>query len=173
MREKKSNARTPKAVARSTPVHDDPSINEEGLLALVGYNCRQVTMVMGPRFAKRMAKLGIRRMEFAVLMLVRGDEQINQKRLAKIIHVAPSNLNLVLDRLESVGWLVRYRNPLDKRSQFVKLTPRGLRKCEIAEKAAIETENEATSALTDQERAELVRLLRKVHLHSEPGAAVN
>ena len=81
-----------------------------------------------------------------------------------MLHVAPPNLNLVLDRLESVGWLGRYRNPLDKRSQFLRLTPRGARKCASAENAAIETEREFASALTEEEGRELVRLLKKVHL---------
>ena len=142
----------------------EPAVKQDRLLQRIGYNCRQATMVMGPPFARRMAKLGIRRMEFAVLMLVRDNEQINQKTLAEVLHVAPPNLNLVLDRLESVGWLGRYRNPLDKRSQFLRLTPRGVRKCESAEQASIEVENECTAALSAEESRELVRLLRKVHL---------
>ena len=162
MSQAKSNA-----VARAKPSQAAHPTNQEKLLSLVGYNCRQVTMFMGPRFAKRMHKLGILRMEFAVLMLVRDNDQINQKRLAEIMHVAPSNLNLVLDRLESVGWVMRYRNPLDKRSQFLKLTLRGTRKCESAEKAGVEVENEATAILSEEERAELVRLLKKIHLQEE------
>jgi len=141
----------------------ETTVNQERLLELIGYNCRQAAMVISPPFAKRMTKLGIRRMEFAVLMLVRDNEQINQKSLAKALHVAPPNLNLVLDRLESVGWLGRYRNPLDKRSQFLRLTARGLRKCASAEQAAIEAETECASALSEEEGRELVRLLKKIH----------
>ena len=156
----KSSATTggPKAI-RANDV-----VNQDRLLERIGYNCRQVTMVMGPIFAKRMAKLGIRRLEFSVLMLVRDNEQINQMTLAKVLHVAPPNLNLVLDRLESVGWIERYRNPLDKRSQFLRLTSRGIRKCASAEKLADETENECTAALTAEECQELLRLLKKVHI---------
>ena len=151
---------------RGTPPKERPdtSINQDRLLERIGYNCRQATMVISPAFAKRMTKHGIRRMEFAVLMLVRDNEQINQKSLAKALHVAPPNLNLVLDRLESVGWLERYRNQLDKRSQFLRLTPRGVRKCASAEKAAIEVEAEYAAALSVEESRELVRLLKKIHL---------
>jgi len=140
------------------------AVNQDRLLERIGYNCRQATIAIGQPFAKRMSKLGIRRMEFAVLMLVRDNEQINQKSLAKVLHVAPPNLNLVLDRLESVGWLGRYRNPVDKRSQFLRLTPRGLRKCASAEKSAIEGESMCTAALSEEEAQELVRLLKKLHL---------
>ncbi|MCX7175939.1 MAG: MarR family transcriptional regulator [Proteobacteria bacterium] len=139
-------------------------VNQDRLLERIGYNCRQVIMVIGPPLAKRMTKLGIRRMEFAVLMLVRDNEQINQKSLAKALHVAPPNLNLVLDRLESVGWIERYRNQLDKRSQFLRLTARGVRKCSSAEQAAIEAETEFAAALSEEEARELVRLLKKIHL---------
>ncbi len=159
--------------AQPEPGHVTQGIMQDRLLELVGYNCRQVSTFMGAKFAKKMAKIGLRRMEFAVLMLVRENEQINQKRLAEVIQVAPSNLNLVLDRLESVGWLVRYRNPIDKRSQFVKLTLRGIRKCRSAEIAAIETENEITASLSASERSELVRLLRKVHLEARPRLEIN
>ena len=156
--------KTSRAAGASRSAQAESAVEQSGLLALVGYNCRQATMVLTPVFSKRMTKLGLRRMEFAVLMLVRENEQINQKTLAEIMHVAPSNLNLVLDRLESVGWLARYRNPLDKRSQFLRLTPRGVRKCESAEKTAVEVENECTAALSAAERVELLRLLKKVHL---------
>lgn len=142
----------------------EPTVNQDRLLQRIGYNCRQVIMVVGPPFAKRMAKLGLRRMEFAVLMLVRENEKINQKTLAEMLHVAPPNLNLVLDRLESVGWLERYRNPLDKRSQFLRLTLRGVRKCQSAEQASVEVEKECTAALSEEESRKLVRLLKKVHL---------
>ena len=154
------------AAETSKTSRPEAMVNHQRLLELIGYNCRQATMVFTPLFAKRMAKLGIRRMEFAVLMLVRDNEQINQKSLAKVLHVAPPNLNLVLDRLESVGWLERYRNPLDKRSQFLRLTPRGVRKCASAEKVAIEAEAECAAALSEDECRELIRLLKKIHLRS-------
>lgn len=142
----------------------ESEVRQDRLLEFIGYNCRQATMVITPPFTKRMTKLGIRRMEFAILMLVRDNDTINQKSLATALHVAPPNLNLVLDRLESVGWLERFRNPADRRSQFLRLTTQGLRKCTIAEKAALEAETECAAALTEEEGRELVRLLKKLHL---------
>ena len=88
----------------------------------------------------------------------------NQKRLSNAIDVSPPNLATLLDRLEKRGLLVRQRNPLDKRSQTLVLTPDGVGMCIKAEKTASELERKATSALTDTEREQLLQLLQKLFL---------
>jgi DNA-binding MarR family transcriptional regulator len=137
-------------------------LDQSMLLSLVGYNCRRAYITIMPLFEKRMAKYDLRPVDFSVLSLLKANPNITQKRLSQAINVSPPNLATLLDRLENRGLVVRQRNPLDKRSQTLVLTPDGMRMCIKAEKTASELETEATAALTDAERAQLLGLLQKI-----------
>lgn len=139
-------------------------LDQSLLLSLVGYNCRRAYINIMPLFQKRMEKFELRPVDFTVLSLLKANPNINQKRLSKAINVSPPNLATLLDRLEKRGLLVRQRNPLDKRSQTLALTPEGFGMCIKAEKTASELERKATSALTDDERQQLIQLLQKLFL---------
>lgn len=145
----------------------DQPLNQDVLLSLVGYNCRRSYLTIMPLFEKRMSKFELRAVDFSVLSLLKANPNITQKRLSQAINVSPPNLAILLDRLETRSLLLRQRNPLDKRSQTLILTPEGLRMCAEAEKTASELENEATSMLTGSERKQLLRLLQKVFLPPE------
>lgn len=142
-------------------------LKQDVLLSLVGYNCRRAYLDIMPLFAERMAQYDLRTVDFSVLSLLNANPNITQKRLAQAINVSPPNMAILLDRLEERGLLVRQRNPLDKRSQTLVLKPDGVRLCARAEKTASQLELEATSALSADERAQLLALLQKIFLHDE------
>lgn len=146
-------------------------LDQSHLLRLVGYNCRQAYLRIFPLFMERMAQYELRPVDYTILTLVNVNRNTNQKRLARAINVSPPNLAPLLDRLEKRGLLVRTRNPADKRSQTLALTPAGLRLCNKADKTAFELEAEAAAVLTDTDRAELLRLLQKVFLNDGPPAS--
>lgn len=138
---------------------------EQGvLLGLVAYSCRRVYLTILPLFQQRMAQYALRPVEFTVLSLLKWNPNINQKRLSQEINVSPPNLAILLDKLESRGLVARQRNPLDKRSQTLLLTAEGETMCCKAETIARELELESTAALSDDERAQLLKLLRKIFL---------
>lgn len=140
----------------------DQPLNQDMLLSLVGYNCRRAYLAIMPLFHERMGELELRTVDFSVLSLLLANPNITQKRLSGAINVSPPNLAILLDRLEQRGLLVRQRNPLDKRSQTLVLTQAGARLAEQAEERVGALEAEATSALSDAERAQLLTLLQKV-----------
>ncbi|WP_332851708.1 MarR family winged helix-turn-helix transcriptional regulator [Duganella sp. S19_KUP01_CR8] len=139
-------------------------LDQSMLLGLVGYNCRRAYINILPLFEKRMAKYELRPVDFSVLSLLKANPNINQKRLSDAVNVSPPNLAILLDKLQERGLLLRQRSPLDRRSQTLALTAAGLSMCAKAEKTASELEVDATSALTDAERAQLVKLLQKIYL---------
>lgn len=143
---------------------EEPPLDQSRLLKLVGYSCRQAYLSIMPLFMKRMAKYELRPVDYTVITLINMNPNMTQKRLSQAINVSPPNLATLLDRLESRGLLVRQRNPADKRSQTLALTPEGLSICRKADKTAYELEYEATAVLSDEERAELLRLLQKMFL---------
>jgi DNA-binding MarR family transcriptional regulator len=142
----------------------DQPLDQSRLLSLVGYNCRRAYITIMPVFESRMAKYDLRPVDFTVLSLLKANPNITQKRLSQAINVSPPNLATLLDHLENRGLLIRQRNPLDKRSQTLVLTSEGSRMCTKAEKTASELETEATAALSDAERAQLLRLLQKIFI---------
>jgi DNA-binding MarR family transcriptional regulator len=137
-------------------------LTQDVLLSLVGYNCRRAYLSIMPLFAERMAQYELRTVDFSVLSLLQANPNITQKRLSQAISVSPPNLAILLDRLEERGLLARQRNPLDKRSHTLALTPAGSRLCTRAEKTAGELERDATAMLTAGERAQLLALLQKI-----------
>jgi DNA-binding MarR family transcriptional regulator len=152
---------------------DSSTLEQGSLLRLVGYNCRQAYLHIMPVFMKRMAKYELRPVDYTILTLVNANPDINQKRLAQAINVSPPNLAPLLDRLEHRSLLLRQRNPADKRSQSLALTPEGRRLCVNADQTAFDLECSATNALTDEERGELLRLLQKVFLNGGHPALTN
>jgi DNA-binding MarR family transcriptional regulator len=78
-----------------------------------------------------------------------------------------------IDRLEEAGYVVRDRDPDDRRRVLVRLTDAGRELIDDAMDAHVDALSDVlTSALDDTERAELVGLLRKalVHFEDEPSA---
>jgi DNA-binding MarR family transcriptional regulator len=145
------------------------ALDQSKLFGLVGYNLRHAYVLnVIPFFRKRMAKYHLKPVEYTILALVKANPNVNQKRLSQAINVSPPNLATLLDRLQTRKLLTRQRNPLDKRSQTLVLTPEGLRTCSKAEKTIEEMDLDATTALTETERLELLRLLQKMAIPNRP-----
>lgn len=140
----------------------DQPLDQDMLLSLVGYNCRRAYLSIMPLFHERMSEFDLRAVEFSVLSLLHANPNITQKRLSNAINVSPPNLATLLDRLEARGLLLRQRNPLDKRSQTLLLTPVGERTALQAEQTVSALEAEATAALSNAERQQLLVLLQKI-----------
>lgn len=147
------------------PDNEDLPLNQSHLLKLLGYNCRLACLRIFSLFMERMAEYELRPVEYTILTMVNANPDTNQKRLAQAINVSPPNLAPLLDKLEKRGLLMRKRNPTDKRSQTLALTPEGMQLCQKADKTAAELEYEATNMLTDEERTKLLHLLQKIFLN--------
>jgi DNA-binding MarR family transcriptional regulator len=143
---------------------DEPPLDQGPLPDLIGYNCRRAYLNIATLFSQRMEKYALRPVDYTTITLVNTNPNITPKRLAQAINVSPPNLGPLLERLESRGLLERRPNPTDKRSQVLALTDEGRALCARADRTASQLEHEATSMLTDEERAELLRLLQKIYL---------
>jgi DNA-binding MarR family transcriptional regulator len=82
--------------------------------------------------------------------------------------VDPNNLVLMLNELEDAGFLVRRRDPDDRRRHIVELTDEGRRAIERAEAGMESIEDEVLAALSPAERRTLRTLLDKA-LDGAPG----
>ncbi|MEI9932480.1 MAG: MarR family transcriptional regulator [Rhizomicrobium sp.] len=103
--------------------------------------------------------------EFEVLAALRRAGEpysLRPTELYRSLMISSGGLTARLDRLEGAGLIRRRAADDDARSVIVELTREGRKKIEAAFRADMEIENRMVSGLSESERAELVRLLRKL-----------
>jgi DNA-binding MarR family transcriptional regulator len=103
--------------------------------------------------------------EFDVLATLRragAPYALRPTELYTALMISSGGLTARLDRLEEAGLIRRRASEDDARSVLVELTPTGRKKIEAAFRADMALENRMVSGLSESERAELVRLLRKL-----------
>lgn len=155
-------------MAKPTPEHQRTSqtaaiaeqIEQGPLIQSIGYCCLQAYLEIVPHIRKQLAKLRLKPVEYTVLSLINSNPNINQKRLGQTIRVSPPNMATLLDKMQSSGLIDRRRNPGDRRSQILALTPIGRELCVKAEQVA--TRADATPTLSNAEREQLAQLLAKI-----------
>lgn len=63
--------------------------------------------------------------QYKLLFLIDSEKDMNQKVLAKILHITPATLSVRLQRLEKTGYLSKEVDPNDKRNSILTVTPSG------------------------------------------------
>jgi DNA-binding MarR family transcriptional regulator len=115
--------------------------------------------------------LGMRLKGYVALCYLRDRGASTQQELGEKMLVDPNNLVLLLNELEDAGYLMRRRDPEDRRRHIVELTDAGRRAIEGAEQGMESVEEEILAALSAKERATLRELLNKA-LEGAPGDTV-
>ncbi len=111
--------------------------------------------------------LGIGLSDFGILesLLHKGPQPVNT--VGTRMRLTSGSITAAIDRLEQKGLVERRNDPADRRTRVVHLTEPGrkLISCAFADHAA--AMERATSGLTPAEKAEAVRLLKKLGLHAQ------
>jgi DNA-binding MarR family transcriptional regulator len=129
---------------------------------LVGYAASRAAITLRKVFAQHMEPLGLKIVEFSILMLVVQNPQVNQKQLGQALDISAPNMAVTLDRMVECGWVERVRGTKDRRAQHIHLTRQGAQLVQRAEKIAATMEAPALAMLSAAERALLIELLHKV-----------
>ena len=117
---------------------------------------------MGTRRANdALLSVSLRVRLYSVLALANSDAQPTQRDLAEFLELDPSQIVALVTELENRGLVIREIDPSDRRSKVVTATPRGAKLFEEARAVTGNAESETLSALTSDEQAALLRLLRK------------
>jgi DNA-binding MarR family transcriptional regulator len=106
--------------------------------------------------------LGLHVKQFGLLTVLATEGPLSQQRLGEWTRHDRSTMVTLIDSLEESGWVLRERNPDDRRAYLLKLTPQGRRVQARAEKVILTAENEWLRSLNSRERQQLVSLLGKV-----------
>jgi DNA-binding MarR family transcriptional regulator len=110
--------------------------------------------------------------EAAVMAILRERGAISQRSLADVTHVNRTLIVKLVDELETKGWVVRERNPGDRRSYALRLTALGASALDDLQADLDRGEAELTKPLTSAERKRLKHLLRLL-LADDPSVGVD
>jgi DNA-binding MarR family transcriptional regulator len=136
---------------------------EADLLPVVGYQLAQASVTTTRVFKRLVEKpLGLRRVEYTILMLISENPGCSAARLARALDVTAPNITTSIARLEERGWVEREQSATDGRSQHLHLSGEGEALTQEATRRLLAGEREALDRLTQGERAILVELLHKV-----------
>ena len=110
---------------------------------------------------------GLRKAEYSLLMLLLANGATPAKRLARTLRLSAPAFTMLIDRMQEKQWLRRERNPADRRSQLIELTPDGQALARRAQAASKTMEASLQRRLSRAERAMLIELLAKLAGHRE------
>jgi DNA-binding MarR family transcriptional regulator len=137
-------------------------LDQSRLTHLVGYAASRASIELKKSFARHLGPLGLKAVEFSILVLVAANPEVNQKQLGQALDVSAPNMAITLDRMVERGWVERVRSTRDRRAMLIHLTAAGRELVQRAEKIAATMEHGALRMLSSAERALLVELLLKV-----------
>jgi DNA-binding MarR family transcriptional regulator len=138
--------------------------------------CPASTMFLLPRLAKQVMRrtnperLGLDLRLVMALSYLGDHDDTPQQELVDALCMDAKNVVLLLNELEDRGYLVRRRDPDDRRRHRVHITGEGRDALEQAGRAMEDVENQVLQALDAEERATLWRLLARA-LHDLDGGA--
>lgn len=144
------------------PLTPPAGLDQSRLTHLVGYAASRASIELKKSFARHLGPLGLKAVEFSILVLVASNTEVNQKQLGQALDVSAPNMAITLDRMVERGWVERTRSTKDRRSMWIHLTAAGKDLVHRAEKIAATMENGALRMLSPAEQALLVELLLKV-----------
>lgn len=145
-----------------------PPLDQSGLMHLVGYAATRASVELKRTFKRHLGTLQLKAVEYAILVLLDSNPQVNQKQLGEALDVSAPNLAVTLDRMAARGWLLRERSERDRRAQNVRLTPAGQALATRARRIGQGMEDDALGGLSAAERAMLLELLHRVALGQKP-----
>jgi len=125
---------------------------------LPGYLLRRAANAMMAELANRLATVDLRISDASVILLIAGTETLTSSEIGKVLDIQRANMVPLLNRIEGAG-LIR-RQPIDRKSQSIVLTNKGLEA--LAEVRAITGafEQELLARIPAEHRAHFVPALK-------------
>jgi DNA-binding MarR family transcriptional regulator len=107
--------------------------------------------------------------DYVVLSVLAEDNACSQQDLAERLGINRTIMVKLIDRLEAADYVIRKRNPEDRRSYGLSVTESGRKAMQDMEPAVAQSEQRFTSALRVGELQRLNSLLRKLVPHLSDG----
>ncbi|MHA6758307.1 MarR family winged helix-turn-helix transcriptional regulator [Streptacidiphilus sp. PAMC 29251] len=118
--------------------------------------------------ARLLQRVGLFPGQELLLMRLWDHDHQSQRDLAAALKLDASTVTRTLQRLEQQGLITRSPSPTDGRSMIVSLTPQGTELRPQVEQLWAELEALTTAGLSDRQRGDAVRLLRRLEKNLTP-----
>ncbi|MEB0107427.1 MarR family winged helix-turn-helix transcriptional regulator [Pseudomonas sp. MH9.3] len=150
-------------MAKPSPIADMPPLLDSALDDLIGYAIRRAQLKLFQNLIGRLAEHDLRPAQFSALAIIEQNPGLMQTDLARALAIEPPQVVPLLNKLESRALAVRLRCKPDKRSYGIFLSKSGETLLKTLKDIAAQSDLDATAALDSEERATLLRLLKKVY----------
>ncbi|WP_339258274.1 MarR family transcriptional regulator [Lysinibacillus sp. FSL K6-3209] len=127
-----------------------------------GFLLGKVLQQMETKFAEGLAPYEINSRQYGVLLFINGNPYSSQKDISENLQIDRTTMVSHIDHLESLGFVKRTRNPKDRRSYSLLITPNGNDVLDSCWEFLINTELEVLAPLDHQERILLKDFLIKI-----------
>ncbi len=128
----------------------------------VGFYLRTAQEAAFEAFARRTDEADARPWRFAILALIDANPGLTQGELAAAVRRKTSTLTPALNELVREGYVNRKRVKTDRRAYALTLTPRGREAMLQLMASAVEHEREVDRLVGRENRAEFIRILRRI-----------
>lgn len=118
-------------------------------------------------FEQTLAEAGASLGTWVVLSALSDEGIVSQSALGTQIHLDGATITHHIDRLESLGLVLRQADPGDRRVRRIELTPAGTRLHGQLLAAVKKLEAEATAGLSGKQKTELRRALGQISTNLE------
>lgn len=151
------------AASQALPDNDVRPPLDSALDDLIGYAMRRAQLKLFQNLIGRLSEHDLRPAQFSALAIIEQNPGLMQADLARALAIEPPQVVPLLNKLESRALAVRVRCKPDKRSYGIFLSKTGETLLTELKEIAAQSDLDATAALAVEERAELLRLLKKVY----------
>ena len=137
------------------------------LNSLIGYALRRCQLKLTQRLVEALTPYEIRPAQLSALLIIEASPGLMQADLARMLAIEPPQLVPLLNKLEKLGLAVRVRCKPDKRSYGIFLSKTGEQQLKVLKMVAAQSDRDATSMLSDEEREHLLHLLQRIRSSPE------
>lgn len=127
------------------------------LAELPGYALRRAANAMMSELATRLAGIDLRISDASVLLLLSSERTMTSSDIGRMLDIQRANMVPLLNRLEAAGLIAR--EPLDRKSMAIVLSPGGRDKLKQVRKITAAFENDLLQRIPAEHRDHLLPAL--------------
>lgn len=149
------------AIAPLTFDATDKAASDRHLADFIGYAMKRALSIVQADFARALSEYDLRAVSFSALSIIVGEPGLTQTQLADALQIERSNLVTIIDELAGRNLIIRAPVAQDRRRHALMPTTAGQQLAAAAQARAADHEKTIFACLTETERHELQRILRK------------
>jgi DNA-binding MarR family transcriptional regulator len=135
-----------------------PAVLADRLLYLV----KRTAMVVGEATEPVLARFGLDNRTYTLLLLVDAEGPGSQQQLGTRLGIDRTTMVSLVDHAERGGFVVRRRNPADRRAYAIEMTPEGTRALAAARPEVEAAERALLAGLPAKDVAQAKRALQRL-----------